>query len=491
MLLLLKNFKIISKLDRKTPFMFGKMEIVEITIPNRKVRNLMLHHNSQPEKGEEHFSALFSTLKVGHFLRQAGIRKSFGLPALTVFQLIFTLIFQQRSWSRLLESNRSSLPGKDVVYRFLNHPGFAWRRFFHSFSLKIIEHFESLTSPSRVRAFIVDDSVLKRNRCKKAELLARVHDHTTGRFVRGYNMLTLGWSDGFSFAPIDFVMLSSAKIANRFCEMKASLSKRTQGYKRRLEAFSRKPDAVVAMLDRAIQAGFSADFVLMDSWFTQAPLLRSLMAKGLHVIGMVKELKQRYRVGDKRMTLKELHAKLPRSSKTEILGSLLTRTDCGLPIKLVFVQNRNCRREWLAILSTDIELADAEVVRIYGIRWSIETFFKFTKSYLKLGTEFQGRSFDMLISHTTIVFTRYLVMEWERREHQDQRSLGGLFFLFSDEVRDLDLKAALQQIVSFFIELSQTKTKKEKLTILSQVQQWISGLPSYIKALVPNLSCET
>ncbi|TVX96437.1 hypothetical protein FPZ49_35350, partial [Paenibacillus cremeus] len=41
----------------------------------------------------------------------------------------------------------------------------------------------------------------------------RVHDHTTGRFVRGYNMLTLGWSDGFSFAPIDFVMLSSAKLA--------------------------------------------------------------------------------------------------------------------------------------------------------------------------------------------------------------------------------------------------------------------------------------
>jgi hypothetical protein len=61
--------------------------------------------------------------------------------------------------------------------------------------------------------------------------------------------------------------------------------------------------------------------------------------------------------------------------------------------------------------STDRALDAAEVVRIYGMRWSIETFFKFTKSYLKLGTEFQGRSFDMLISHTTVVFSRYLVME--------------------------------------------------------------------------------
>ncbi|TMV51292.1 transposase [Paenibacillus mesophilus] len=452
----------------------------------------MLHHISLSEKCEERFSSMFATLKLGNLLRQAGIRKSFGLPALAVFQLIFTLVFQQRSWSRLLESShRSSLPGKDVVYRFLNHPGFAWRRFFQMLSLKIVQHFESLTSATRIRAFIVDDSVLKRNRCKKAELLARVHDHTTGRFVRGYNMLTLGWSDGFSFAPIDFVMLSSAKLTNRFCEMKERLSKRTQGYKRRMEAFSRKPDAVVALLDRALQLGFAADFVLMDSWFTQAPLLRSLMSKGLHVIGMIKDMKQRYQVGNKRMSLKELHAGLPRSTKKELLGSILVRTDCGLPIKLVFVQNRNSRREWLAILSTDVELTDAEVVRIYGIRWNIETFFKFTKSYLKLGTEFQGRSFDMLISHTTIVFTRYLLMEWERREHQDQRSLGGLFFQFSDEVRDLDLKAALQQIFSFFLELSQTKNKREKSAILSQVQQWISSLPSYIKALMPKLSCET
>jgi hypothetical protein len=44
-------------------------------------------------------------------------------------------------------------------------------------------------------------------------------------------------------------------------------------------------------------------------------------------------------------------------------------------------------------LSTDLTLDANEIIRIYGMRWSIETFFKFTKSHLKLGTEFQGRSF--------------------------------------------------------------------------------------------------
>lgn len=133
--------------------------------------------------------------------------------------------------------------------------------------------------------------------------------------------------------------------------------------------------------------------VLMDSWFTQAPLLRELAAKGLYVIGMVKEMKQRYLVQGMRMTLCEVFQSLPPSTVKDIKGSVIVHTTCGLPVKLVFVRNRNKKRKWLAILSTDITLDAAEIVRIYGMRWSIETFFKVTKSYLKLGTEFQGRSF--------------------------------------------------------------------------------------------------
>jgi hypothetical protein len=304
-------------------------------------------------------------------------------------------------------------------------------------------------------------------------------------------MLTLGWSDGFSFAPLDFVMLSSAKITNRLCEMASNLSKRSQGYKRRMEAFSRKPDAVVALLERALRAGFSADYVLMDSWFTQAPLLRELTIKGLPVIGMVKEMKQRYLVQGKRLTLREVFQSLPVSKAKDIKGSVIVQTACGLPVKLVFVRNRNKKREWLAILSTDVTLDATEVVRIYGMRWSIETFFKVTKSYLKLGTEFQGRSFDGLISHTTIVFSRYIAMEYERRQSSDNRTLGGLFFLFADEVRDLDYQSALQQLMNFFLEMSQAKTKKNKTAVFCQLQEWISGLPSYIKGLFGDLSCES
>lgn len=158
-------------------------------------------------------------------------------------------------------------------------------------------------------------------------------------------MLTLGWSDGFGFAPLDFVMLSSAKLANRLGEMNEQVSKRSHGYKRRNESFPRKPDAVIEMVQRALSAGFTADYVLMDSWFTQAPLLRKLTTAGLQVIGIIKDMKQRYRLDGKLLNLKELYATLPKNKTSDVLGPVIVETSCGLPVKLVFVQNRNKRRD--------------------------------------------------------------------------------------------------------------------------------------------------
>jgi hypothetical protein len=127
---------------------------VRPTMPTRKVRNSMLQQHSMSEQSR--ISKLFATLQIGKALRHAGISKSFGLSSLAVFQIIFSLVFEGKNWFRLLESERGvDLPGKDVVYRFLQ-----------TLSLRIVLHFESLISSTRVRVFIIDDSVLSRNRTR-------------------------------------------------------------------------------------------------------------------------------------------------------------------------------------------------------------------------------------------------------------------------------------------------------------------------------------
>ncbi|WP_335871148.1 IS4 family transposase [Bacillus sp. 2205SS5-2] len=427
----------------------------------------------------------FSELNVGKHLRNAGITKKLGFSCLTIFQLLFLLVFEHRNWYHACFSKKAiDLPSKDVIYDFLKVPTFNWRKFLSSLSFETTQRFQKLTSSNRVSVFILDDSVYSRNRSKKVELLARIHDHVTHKFVKGFSMLTLGWSDGFSFVPVDFALLSSAKKENRYCEMDSTIDERTSGFKRRAEAIQSKPDVAANLIQNALHKGIVADYVLMDTWFTHAPLIESITEKGLFVIGMVKRLKQRYLYNDKRLKLDELFKFVrPTLQKKDLLGSIQVRlqTDKQTPIKIVFVRNRNKKSEWLAILSTDTTLSDEEIVRIYGMRWDIETFFKCTKSLLKLAKEFQGRSYDSMISHTTLVFTRYILLEWSRRNEQDPKTIGCLFYLMCEDVKDLDMFTALQQLLELFETLAKGTVSLSTETLKSQLLHWFESLPSYIK----------
>lgn len=152
----------------------------------------------------------FQELNVLKHLRGAGFNKKFRFTCAYLFRLVFVLLLHQKNWFRLLESAKGeAFPGKDTVYRFLNHSGYAWRRFLLALSGDTIVRMKLLTSAKRETAFIFDDSMFERNRSKAVEMLARFKDHATSAFYKGFRMLTMGWSDGHSFVPMDFALLSS------------------------------------------------------------------------------------------------------------------------------------------------------------------------------------------------------------------------------------------------------------------------------------------
>lgn len=438
-------------------------------------------------------TSIFKELKILKHLRKAGITKPFGFSCAYLFQLIFCLIFENKNWFRALESKKSNeFPAKDTVYRFLNQSTFAWRRFLLFLSTHTIGKVTKLTNHNRPKVLILDDSSYDRNRSKSVELLARCFDHASQkmRFYKGFRMLTLGWSDGATFMPVDFSLLSSK--TSQINGISEKIDKRSSGYKRRLEALQTAPEQIPSMIQRAMDAGIDASYVLMDSWFTHQPLIKNIKEQGLDVIGMVKNLKQRYLVDDERVSLNELYRLAdPIKEKKGILRSIHTTQANGIPIKVVFVRNRNKKSDWLAILSTDCTLSDQEIIRIYGMRWDIEVFFKTTKSLLKLQKEFQSRSYDSLIAHTTIVFARYIVLSWQNRCSTDQRTLGGMFYELCDEISGLDWVVALQQLIELLEDIIKKGTKNIQNMIKSQLQQWITGLPNYIKAYLPISVCES
>ncbi|MFJ7308903.1 hypothetical protein [Peribacillus frigoritolerans] len=81
--------------------------------------------------------------------------------------------------------------------------------------------------------------------------------------------MTLGWSEGHSFIPVDFALLSSAKSENRYQEISSKIDKRTCGFQRRKEAIQSGPQVISTLLDHALQVGIEADYVLMDTCFTR------------------------------------------------------------------------------------------------------------------------------------------------------------------------------------------------------------------------------
>ena len=425
-------------------------------------------------------------------MRKSNITKNCGIPAFEVFQFLLLLVFQGKILFRFLNSkHKDQAVSKNTYYRFLNETSYNRKKFLLLLANKVTTVFDRLTRPERVKAFVLDDSVVTRNRSKKVELPAKIYDHVDHRFKRGFSMLALGWTDGYSFVPVGFNILSSSNKANRYQEIDDSIDHRTNGYKFRKDSMLSKPEAAIKMINDALNAGIVADYVLMDTWFTTEPMIQSVMALGLNVIGMVKQLKQRYCFNGKEYTLPELQKFVRYNGESNIFGSLYVTTKNGISVKIVFVRNRNKKSECLYILSTDTMVSDSEIVRIYGNRWSIECFFKTSKSFLKLGTEFQCRSYNAMISHTTIVFVRYILLEWIRRNENDEHSYGELFFMFCDDIQDMDLTNALQSLMALFVNITQTFSSATTDMIKNQVRNWMASQAGFIQAMFSDLCWES
>lgn len=84
------------------------------------------------------------------------------------------------------------------------------------------------------------------------------------------------------------------------------------------------------LVERAIKAGICAEYVLMDTWFTNEPLLLSLRRLGVHVVGMVKQLNQRYFYKGDSCSLPKLFKIVERNAarfgSSDIIGSIVVET---------------------------------------------------------------------------------------------------------------------------------------------------------------------
>jgi hypothetical protein len=200
--------------------------------------SIISNNISNEKQFETKINDFFKKNKISKLLSNSNFYKQKGFSCLSILKYIFVLVFTHKNLYRHMEHDSAKVEfAKDTVYRFLNSTTYNWRKFLLVLSSSIIKkQIEPLTSQDRENVLIFDDSMFSRNRSKAVELLARVHDHTRNMYIKGFRMLTLGWSDGNTFMPLAFSLLSSEKGKNRLCTSNDKIDKRTMGYKRRTEA---------------------------------------------------------------------------------------------------------------------------------------------------------------------------------------------------------------------------------------------------------------
>jgi len=438
--------------------------------------------------------------KIGKTLRRSNFQKEKGFSCLELFKFIFLLVFNGKNLYRTLQSeaNPESLE-KDTVYRFLNSFKYNWRKFLLILSSTIIrETIEPLNRYNWKNVLILDDSLYSRNRSKAVELLARVKDHVENKYVPGFRMFTLGWSDGNTFLPVAFSLLSSEKERNRLCGINQRIDKRATGYKRRVESVKKSTEVMFDLLRQAQEHGVFARYLLFDSWFAFPSIIRRVREHRLHVICMLKSMKNVfYSYHGEKMTLNTLYKELlKKPGKAKILANAVVHIGVDskgnpVPARILFVRDRNRSKKWLALLSTDLTLADEEIICLYKKRWDIEVFFKTTKSFLNLAKEFQGRSYDSMIAHTTIVFCRYIMLALENRESKDPRTLGNLFYVCCDELQDISFTAAFQLILTLLKDTLRKYLSIPESVLKDMINDFISYLPAFLKGRLRFSTCES
>ncbi len=442
-------------------------------------------------ENEKHFSSriqnFFSRYRISSILKQCNAYKKQGFSVLQIVRYLFTLVFLNRSMFQNMGSKNSPEFRKDTAYRLKDADYIDWKRFTTMTSARIIKDtIAPLTSEGRRNAFIVDDSVFERNRSKKVELLTKVYDHAHGCYLKGFRMLTLGWSDGVTYMPVNSCLLSSENAKNRINEAQEKRPNSIAAKSREM-AQKKATEVVPELISAAKEAGIQANYVLFDSWFSSPKVIRSMKELELDTVAMVKKSdKIRYRYQGQKLSCKSIYSmNRKRRGRSRYLLSVDVQIDAAdegenvIPAKLVYVRNRSNRKDYLVLLSTDTTLTEDEIIQLYGKRWDIEVFFKTCKSILRLTKECRSLCYDAMCAQTAIVFLRYMFLAVGIRENEDLRTAGPMFCLVADELADISFAQAFEKLQLFLEKLLEGFHVPEQ-TILAFVTDFVSGLPADI-----------
>ncbi len=191
-----------------------------------------------------------------------------------------------------------------VLYDFLGREDISWRGLSSQLARRVFQQNE--IGPHRQRAFGVDDTT-KARAGRKVQGTSRHFDHTQGKTIQGQQVLQWGLAGEKGFVPLDAqIVMSEVNPVHKpkdkpFRDQRSSAARdlRRAGEQTKHELFRN-------MLQRAIQAGLSAAYLLADAWFGCKENIALSLELGLIGIFQMKRGNLAYRYQGSNYTATEL-----------------------------------------------------------------------------------------------------------------------------------------------------------------------------------------
>lgn len=390
--------------------------------------------------------------------------KKRGIDGGKIFQILFVFRFLDfDNVAQLMQSGISKELSyqKDVLYDFLNNANIHWRSIMLLFfkQIHILIKTKSDEDTSESKCLVIDDTLLEKTG-KTIEFIGKVFDHCAHRYQLGMKVLTLGYTDGKTFLPMDFSIHNEPGKKGvrglKTKELKAQFSKtrdeESAGLERASEVSTDKITIALKMIKRCTKKWLKVDYVLADSWFICEKFIGGVkkINSKLNVIGLMKT-KRFVLIDGKKFNankIPELKRKnISHSRKFKCSYISLKMEYKGIEMRGFWVK-MNGQNNWSLLISTNDKLTSTKAMAIYKHRWSIEVFFKDCKQNLGLNA-CQSKDFDAHIATISIVFMNYMVLALKKR-FEDYETLGILF----RDLKGIMLKQTIaQKIWNILIQL--------------------------------------
>ncbi len=471
-----------------------------------KLHNLNeLEHILCPNnKSSEGVPVFFKAFNIRLLLEPFEKVKSKGISVSALVLMLCAMRLRGLSIWGVQISDRRNLFGGDEnsFYRLMNNSNMNWRRLLMCFAKQFSAIVQAKgDNGNSIKCFIIDDTDIEKTG-KTMECIGKIFSHVTHRCILGYKMLALGYWDGKSLIAADFSLHREAGKSGNYGmtqkELKRQFSKKrdkvSPAFKRVKELDVKKTEMAVSMIKRAVKNGMAASYVLMDSWFVNDYIIKSIRSikKGaMHVLGMCKMDKRKYSINGKELNSAQITTLYARkkgkySSKHKSHYFTVTAQYKGETVKLFYIKYRNAKH-WTLLLTTDLSLNFVKALELYQIRWSIEVLFKECKQYLRLGSS-QNTDFDGQIADATLTLITHTVLTLQKR-FEAYETMGGLFRETQQHLIELTL---WERILEIFIKLLQElvqilnidieetmekimqddKTSKKLLSMLDVLKNW-------------------